>query len=106
MGTDYMSMIYDDIARVVVQAQRDLRRGVLPRDVQARLPYARAEGSLRRDMLKMYEGGKLIRVGGNGARRGYRVPTVVERVSWICNRGYWPVGVEDVVQRSQSSRWC
>lgn len=90
MYSDYMAMVYDEILKAVVKAQRDLRRGVLPRDVQARLPYSRAEGSLRRDMLAMYECGLLVRVGGYGARRGYRVPTRTESLAWRANGGMWP----------------
>lgn len=94
--TDYMRMIYEQIEAAVSRAQRDLRRGVLPRDVQARLPYSRAEGSLRRDMLHMYSSGMLIRVGGYGSRRGYRVPTPAERISYSCNGGRWPPGCEQI----------
>ena len=97
MSTDYMSMIYEQIETTVARTQRDLRRGVLPRDVQARLPYSRAEGSLRRDMLQMYDSGMLVRVGGRGARRGYRVPTLAERVSYSCNGGRWPPGTEQLI---------
>lgn len=87
-------MVWAEIERAVRTAQRDLRRGVLPRDVQARLPYARAEGSLRRDMLMMYDHGRLIRVGGYGARQGYRMPTRMERLAFAVNRATWPVGCE------------
>lgn len=92
--TEYTLLVWDEIEKAMVRAQRDLRRGVLPRDVQSRLPYARAEGSLRRDMLAMYLAGRLVRVGGMGARRGYRLPTRTERVAWVCNAGCWPVGSE------------
>lgn len=86
-------MVWAEIERAVVAAQRDLRRGVLPRDVQARLPYSRAEGSLRRDMLAMYETGRLIRLGGHGARQGYRLPTRMERMAYAVSQ-IWPVGCE------------
>lgn len=94
--SDYMILVYEEIAAAVTRAQRDLRRGVLPRDVQGRLPYARAEGSLRRDMLTMYEAGLLVRVGGHGARRGYRQPSALERLAWRINAGKWPAGAEQV----------
>lgn len=83
-------LVYQQIEMAVLQAQRDLRRGVLPRDVQARLPYRRAEGSLRRDMLGMYRQGRLVRVGGEGARQGYRLPTRAERLSFSLNQALWP----------------
>jgi len=89
----HTEMVWAEIERAVKAAQRDLRRGVLPRDVQARLPYSRAEGSLRRDMLMMYEMGRLIRLGGHGARQGYRLPTRMERMAYVFNQ-VWPVGCE------------
>jgi len=83
--TDYMTQVYDEIEGVVRQLQRDLRRGVLPKDVRMRLSYLRAEGSLRRDMALMRTTGRLVRVGGKDARRGYRLPTTVERLAWPMN---------------------
>ena len=94
MATEYTLFVWIDIESAVKQAQRGLRRGVFPMDVQARLPYARAEGSLRRDMLAMYQAGRLVRIGGHGARRGYRLPGPVEREAWRCNGGRWPWGAE------------
>ena len=96
-ATEYMDMVYDEIEQAVQAAQRDLRRGVLPRDVQTRLPYSRAEGSLRRDMYAMFTTGRLVRIGGEGARRGYRLPTRMERIAFVINRGIWPLGVERVL---------
>lgn len=95
--SDYMTLVYDEIEAVVRQSQRDLRRGVLPKDVRLRLPYLRAEGSLRRDMALMQVTGRLVRVGGKDARRGYRLPTPVERLAWQLNRGMWPPGAENVM---------
>lgn len=92
--SEYTALVWAEIEKALRLAQRDLRRGVLPRDVQARLPYSRAEGSLRRDMLAMYQAGRLVRVGGAGARRGYRMPTRAEMIAWQCNAGCWPVGSE------------
>lgn len=91
--SEHTLMVWAEIERAVKAAQRDLRRGVLPRDVQARLPYCRAEGSLRRDMLMMYDRGRLIRLGGHGARQGYRLPTRMERLAYTLHQG-WPVGCE------------
>jgi len=94
--SEYTELVYAEIEAAMIKAQRDLRRGVLPRDVQARLPYNRAEGSLRRDMLAMYEAGWLVRVGGYGARRGYRLPSRMEKLAFALNRGMWPYGTERV----------
>lgn len=94
--TDYMEQVYHDIIKCVKVAQQNLRGGVFPKDAQAWLPYSRAEGSLRRDMAAMNCAGLLVRVGGTGARRGYRLPTALERVAWQVNRGVWPHGAEDV----------
>ncbi len=96
MVSEYTQLIWREIELNVSKTQRDLRRGVLPRHVQSRLPYARAEGSLRRDMLAMYHHGWLVRLGGEGCRRGYRQPTLVERVCWTLNGGRWPVGSEQL----------
>lgn len=93
----HTEMVWAEIERAVKAAQRDLRRGVLPRDVQARLPYSRAEGSLRRDMIAMYRMGRLIRLGGFGARRGYRMPTRMERMAYVINQQWWPVGCESLM---------
>lgn len=94
--SEYTELVYQEIEAALVKAQRDLRRGVLPRDVQARLPYNRAEGSLRRDMLAMYEAGRIVRVGGYGARQGYRLPSRMEKLAFAINLGMWPHGTEFV----------
>lgn len=94
--SEYTELVYQEIESAVGKAQRDLRRGVLPRDVQARLPYNRAEGSLRRDMGAMWANGRLVRVGGAGARQGYRLPSRIEKMAWHINQGMWPYGAEFV----------
>lgn len=91
------ALVYDWIEFKMRRAQRDLRRGVLPRDMQPRLPFYRAEGSLRRDMSAMWREGRLVRVEGEGARQGYRTPTRMERVAFSINGGVWPYGVERVM---------
>lgn len=94
--SEYTELVYEAIETAVQKAYRDLRRGVLPRDIQGRLPYDRAEGSLRRDMLQMYVAGRLVRVSGHGARQGYRLPSRMERLAYTLNRGMWPHGTEFV----------
>ena len=94
--SEHTEFVWAEIERAVKAAQRDLRRGVLPRDVQSRLPYSRAEASLRRDMITMYQQGRLIRLGGYGARRGYRLPTRMERLAYVLNQCWWPVGCESL----------
>lgn len=66
-------MVYEWILRIVRRRQRDLGRGVFPREVAVFLPYYRAEQTLRRDMMRLARAGWLVREGGQGARRGYRV---------------------------------
>lgn len=66
-------MVYEWIVRIVKQRERDLRRGVFPREVAVMLPYYRAEQTLRKDMCRLASAGRLSREGGPGARRGYRV---------------------------------
>lgn len=95
--SEYTELVYEAIENAVAKAYRDLGRGVLPRDIQARLPYDRAEGSLRRDMLAMYSAGRLVRVAGHGARQGYRLPHVIEKLAFAVNGGMWPYGTESVV---------
>lgn len=68
--------IEKDIVEIVKKLQRNVppRYGVYPFMVQCWLDIYRAEGTLRRDMMTMAERGVLLRMGGTGARRGYRVP--------------------------------
>jgi len=79
MPTDYTEYIYQQIENCVVTVCRNLKRGALPRHVQAYLPYDRAEGSVRRDMGAMWQMGRLARIGRAGSRRGYRVASGDER---------------------------
>ena len=77
--SDYTLMVFEETVRAMAQAQRDLGRAVYPREVMVRLPYRRAEGTVRRDMALMWELGLLERIGGEGARQGYRVVASVAR---------------------------
>jgi hypothetical protein len=78
-GQDLQGVVIDAmIVHVVRRLERDLglrgsRRGVFAWEVQARLDVARCEQTLRRDMLRLVEAGRLERIGGAGSRRGYRV---------------------------------
>lgn len=92
--SEYTLLVWAEIETAVRRAQRDLWRGVLPRDLVGRMPYARPEGSLRRDMAAMANAGRLVRIGGPGARQGYRLPTAAERLAWKLNGGFWPVRAE------------
>lgn len=94
--SEHLAMVYEEIEGAVRAVQRDLRRGALAYHVQARLPYARHVGSVRRDMLNMERLGMLVRVGGMNARRGYRLPTPVERMAWWLNGGMWPHGADQI----------
>ena len=60
------------IIDAVKSRQRDVKYGVLPKTVQACLPVRIAEQTVRRYMAGMWREGKLFRIGGTGARRGYR----------------------------------
>lgn len=80
-----------NILDITKQAQRDLRRGVLPKHVQARLPFYVSEQALRKYMVRLWQRGELMRIGGTDARRGYRTPTLVERVAFHCT-GMYPYG--------------
>lgn len=63
------------ILKIVQERQRGLppNVGVLPRTVQVFLDEYRAEQTLREDMVELWRDGFLERIGGTGARRGYRV---------------------------------
>lgn len=67
--------VQDVIVKIIKERQRGLssNEGVLPKTVQAFLDFYRAEQTLRRDMAQMANRGHLVRIGGEGARRGYRV---------------------------------
>lgn len=90
-----MYPIEQNILNLVQKAQRNLRRGVLPRHVQPELPFYVSEQALRKYMVRMSRQGDIIRIGGTGSRRGYRLPTLVERVAFAVT-GMFPVGAEDI----------
>lgn len=89
-------MVYRLIEHHLGHVQRDLRKPVFPWELQGHLPINRAEGSLRRDMYHLYRTGRLVRVAGDGARQGYRLPTPTEKLAFRLNGGVWPVGAERV----------
>ena len=62
------------ICKLVRKLERSYGRGIYPFMVQAWLDMPRCEQSLRRDMQRMARTGKLVRVGGGAARRGYVMP--------------------------------
>lgn len=65
------------IIKAVGRLQRDLQTtddlGVFPWQVSSRLDIYRCEQSLRKDMMKLVNSGKLIRIGGEDCRRGYKL---------------------------------
>lgn len=63
------------LLRIIRDRQRGLPPGlgVLPKTVGAWLDDYRCEQTLRKDMAGMWRAGLLERIGGEGARRGYRV---------------------------------
>jgi len=71
-----MEMSLDDlIVQLVSRLQRYSQgRGVFAYMIQAQLDIYRAEGTLRKDMVRLWHEGRLERLGGEGCRRGYRVP--------------------------------
>lgn len=71
----------DDIVKCVTELQRTYGR-VFPYMVVSRLQLRRAEGTLRRDMLRLAQCGRLERIGGYHARQGYRVVPVVKVVDF------------------------
>lgn len=92
-----MYPLEDNILEQVRHIQRNLRRGVLPRHIQPRLSdygYV-SEQWLRTCMVRLWRRGELVRIGGTGARRGYRLPTLVERLAFRVT-GMYPFGAENV----------
>lgn len=76
-----MERLNEAIIAQVRQKQRGRKeRGVFPHELVGWLDEPYHEFTIRRRMVALWERGELIRIGGEGARRGYRVPTVVERV--------------------------
>lgn len=70
---DYQNYDFDEeIIKIVRNLQRNYN-AVFPWMVTLWLELGRAEGSVRRDMARLARQGRLIRVGGYNARRGYRV---------------------------------
>ena len=67
---------YFQIISIVKERQRALPpgRGVLPVSVQCWLEEYRAEQTLRRDCATLWRQGLLERMGGEGSRKGSRVP--------------------------------
>ncbi|MEQ9027550.1 MAG: hypothetical protein RLP44_02445 [Aggregatilineales bacterium] len=61
------------ILQIVKGKQRRVRHGVLPWMLQAHLEMEIHESTLRRRMRNLWLDGKLERVGGATARRGYKV---------------------------------
>jgi len=70
-----MTELQSNIVNIVKARQRNVpsTRGVLPKTVQCFLDEYRAEQTLRRDMVSLWQQGLLDRLGGEGSRRGYRV---------------------------------
>lgn len=68
-------MLRQHIVEIVRMHQRNVpaHYGVLPKSVQALLPYDLAEFTIRRHMVALWQAGLLERMGGQGARRGYRL---------------------------------
>lgn len=95
--TEYTEMVYAEIEVAMRKAHRDHWKTVFPIEIQRRLPFDRAEGSLRRDMLSMVSAGRLIRIGGPDARQGYRLPSRMEKLAYTLNRGMWPHKAEYVM---------
>ncbi len=67
------SALDEMVIEIVRQLQRRFRRGVLPRMAQPWLPeeYWRGEQAIRKRMARLATEGRLKRVGGENARRGY-----------------------------------
>ena len=68
-----MNVSDEVIVQTVRQLQRIYGRGVLPWEVTSWLPFEISIGYTRKSMAALWKSGKLRRVGGAGARRGYTV---------------------------------
>ena len=71
---------------VIIAKVRELQRiysGVLPCELVGWLPFKMSIGYARKTMRRLWLEGKLIRIGGAGARRGYIAPVAVSRLKLI-----------------------
>ncbi len=64
-----------EIVRIVKERQREIEHGygLIAKNIQPRLGEYRAEQTIRRDMVELWEAGILERCGGGKSRKGYRV---------------------------------
>ena len=70
----------DVIVELVGRLQRSNRSGVFPWQVMYYVPFEISEGYARKTMTRLWQEGRLSRVGGTNARRGYRVAVGVSRL--------------------------
>lgn len=73
---DTLTAVEQAIVRIIRQRQRNYppHRGVLPVTIACFLDEYRAQQTVRRDCVALWQRGELVRMGGEGSRRGYRVP--------------------------------
>lgn len=75
---------------VIIDVVRRLQRtytGVFPWQVQMWLPFGISEGYTRKTMVRLWQEGRLHRIGGDGARRGYRVMRCAPRLQIVRQDG-------------------
>jgi hypothetical protein len=65
------------IVQMIGRLQRTYGRGVLPWEVVSWLPFGMSIGYARKVCARLWREGRLHRVGGSGARRGYKVMPAV-----------------------------
>lgn len=70
--------LYNEITTIVKRLERTYNR-VYPWMVAMELSEYRAEQTVRRYMVDMWQRGLLVRVGGDRARRGYITPSLMIR---------------------------
>lgn len=66
-------MSSDDVIVGVVRRLQRTNQGVFPWQVMYYAPFTISEGYARKTMVRLWQEGRLQRIGGAGARRGYRV---------------------------------
>jgi len=69
-----MSDIDEIVLSVINEVVLPRNKVVYPKMVQPHLPFYRAEQTLRKDFRRLQEMGRLHRIGGSRARRGYLTP--------------------------------
>lgn len=71
------------IVNAVKDLQRRYRRGIFPWMVVSELPFYMSEGYIRKTMARLWQEGRLHRIGGANSRKGYMAPLRISRLRMV-----------------------